>query len=82
MRRLYLTVVRPRMLYGADIFLGLSMCYKSFKDRKGGCTALNKLAAIQRSAAISIVGGLCASPNDVLDMHANLLPFHLMVDKV
>ena len=28
-----------------------------------------------------IVGGLHTSPNDVLDIHANLLPFHLLVDK-
>ena len=82
MRRLHLTVVRPRMLYGADMFLGLAMQYESFKARKGGCAALNKLATIQKSAAISIVGGLQTSPNDMLDMHANLLPFHLMVDKV
>ena len=44
--------------------------------------ALSILAAIQRSAAIVIIGGLCTSPNDILDMHADLLPFHLLVDKV
>ena len=82
MRRLYLMVVRLRMLYGADMFLGPVLQCESFKARKGGRVALNKLAAIQRSAAIAIVGGLCTSPNDALDMHANLLPFHLMVDKV
>ena len=29
-----------------------------------------------------IVGGLRTSPNDTLNMHTNLLPFHLLVDKV
>ena len=29
-----------------------------------------------------IVGGLCTSPTDLINMHANLLPFHLLVDKV
>ena len=29
-----------------------------------------------------IIGGLHTSPNDLLNMHANLLPFHLLVDKV
>ena len=28
-----------------------------------------------------IVGGLHTSLNDVLDIHANLLPFHLLVNK-
>ena len=82
LRRLYLTVVKPRMLYGADVFLGPAMHSELFKNRKGECAALNKLAAIQRGMAILIVGGLQSLPNDVLDMHANLLPFHLMVDKV
>ena len=82
MRRLYLAVVKPRMLYGADVFLGPALRSNSLKNKKGGRAALNKLAAIQRSAALSIVGGLLTLPNDTLDMHANLLPFHLMVDKV
>ena len=58
------------------------MHYESFKVRKGGRTALNKLAAIQRCAALLIVGRLCSSPNDMLDMHANLLLLHLVVNKV
>ena len=57
MRQLYLTVVKPRMLYGADVFLGPTMRYESFKNRKGRQAALNKLAAIQRSTALTIVGG-------------------------
>ena len=81
MRRLYLAVVRPRMLYGADVFLGPALRRDSFRIRKGSRAALNKLAAIQRSAAMTIVGGLRTSPTDTLDIHANLLPFHLMVDK-
>ena len=76
LRRLYMAVVIP------SVFLGPALRCKSFKDRKGGCAALGKLATIQRSAALMIVGGLCTSPNDLLDMHANLLPFHLLVNKV
>ena len=37
---------------------------------------------MQRSTAIAIVGRLHTSPNDTLDLHANLLPFYLLVDKV
>ena len=35
MRRLYLAVVKPRMLYGADVFLGPALCNDSLKNRKG-----------------------------------------------
>jgi hypothetical protein len=69
------------MLYGADVFLGPTLRSESFKNRKGSWSALKKLAAIQRSAALMIVGGLRSSPMDALDIHANLLPFHLLVDK-
>ena len=82
MCRLYLSVVRPWMLYEADMFLGPALRSTSFKVNKGGQAALNKLASIQRRAAILIVGGMCTSPTDMLDIHANLLPFHLLVDKV
>ena len=69
MRKIYLVVVVPRH-------------YESFKVRKGGQTALNKLTAIQRCAALLRVGGLCSLPNDMLHMHTNFLPFHLVVNKV
>ena len=82
MRRLYLSVVKLRMLYGADVFLGPALHNDSIRNKKGTWSALNKLAAIQRSAAIMIVGGLHTSPTDLIDMHANLLLFHLIVNKV
>ena len=82
MHRLYLSVVRPWMLYGADMFLGPALWSASFKVNKGGWAALNKLTSIQRRAAILIVGGMHTSPTDTLNIHANLLPFHLLVDKV
>ena len=81
MRKLYLAVVRPRMLYGADVFLRPAPWSDSFKVRKGRRAGLNKLAAIQRSVALLIVGGLRSSPTDSLNIHANLLLFQLMVDK-
>ena len=82
MHWLYLSVVRSQMLYRVDVFLGLALWSTSFKVNKGGHAALNKLATIQRRAAILIVGRMCTSPTDMLDIHTNLLPFHLLVDKV
>jgi hypothetical protein len=82
MYRLYISVVVPRMLYGADIFLGPALRSASRQTYQKGRAALNKLAAVQRRAALMIVGGMRTSPTDALDVHANLLPFHLLVDKV
>ena len=62
--------------------MGPALHSETIKNKKGRHAALNKLAAIQRSAAILIVGGLHSSPNDTLNMHTNLLPFHLLVEKV
>ena len=64
------------------MFLGPVLQSASFKVNKGRHAALNKLASIQRRAAILIVGGMHTSPMDMLDIHANLLLFHLLVDKV
>lgn len=81
MRKLYLTMVRPRMLYGVDVFSGPALQSNSFKVKKGRRAALKKLEEIQRSMALLIVGGLQSSPTDSLNIHANLLLFRLMVDK-
>jgi len=64
------------------VFLGPALWSTSFKVNKGGCTALNKLASIQRRAAILITGRMRTSPTNMLDIHTNLLLFHLLVDKV
>lgn len=82
MRWVYLLVVRPQMLYGPDVFLGPALWSASFKTNKGGHTALNKLALVQWRVAILIIGGMHTSPMDTLDIHANLLPFHLLVNRV
>ena len=82
MHWLYLSVVRPQMLYGADLFLGPALWSASFKVNKDRHAALNKLASIQRRAVILIIGRMHTSPMDTLDIHANLLSFHLLIDKV
>jgi len=82
MHRLYMSVVVPRMLYRADVFLGPALWSASFKVNKDRHMALNKLVSIQRKAAILIVGGMHSSPTDLLDIHTNLLPLHLLVNKV
>jgi hypothetical protein len=81
MHQLYLSVVRPQMLYRADMLLGPSLWSASFKVNKGGCAVPNKPASVQRRPAILIISRMHMSPTDMLVIHANLLPLHLLVDK-
>ena len=80
--KLYLSIAVPRMLYAADIFLmpQWKMTMRS-RDRKSSQGIINKLASVQHQAAIMIMGTLRTTAMDVLDVMANLLPFHLLVDK-
>jgi ribonuclease HI len=77
MRTYYLTVAVPRLLYAADVFL-----IPATGQRKGSKGSVNKLARIQRQAALDITGALRSTANDMLDAHANLLPFPLLVSKL
>ena len=77
MRRYYLTVALPKMLYAADIFLA-----KGTAGAKGARGMIGKLARVQREAAILITGAMRTTATDMLDVHANIIPFNLMVEKV
>lgn len=79
MRRLYISIAIPRILYAADIFL--SPATRTRKKITGGWIR-NKLAAIHGKAANMIIGGMRSSPHDASIAHANLLPFHLLVDRI
>lgn len=76
MRRYYLTVAVPKMLYAADIFLT-----QETGESKGTIGKIKKLARIQREAAILITGAMRTTATDILDIHADLLPFPLIVEK-
>jgi hypothetical protein len=76
MRRFYLTVAAPRMLYAADVFLILPR-----KAKCGTKGIVTQLARVQRRATIHITGTMRSTPTDLLNIHADLLPFELLVDK-
>ena len=80
-RTLYFSVVIPSMLYAADTFLLPIRNILDEKHEHGTVGIINKLQRIQRSMAIFITGGMVSSPTDVLDAHAGLLPFPLLVNK-
>ena len=82
MQQLYLSITVPRMLYAADIFLTPQQnAGKRAKYEHTNQAGINKLASIQRQAALMIMGAMKTTTIDVLEVMANLLPFHLLVEK-
>jgi len=70
------------MLYTADIFLTPKQNVgKQAKDTRNNRAAINKLASIQRKAAIMITGAMKTTATDIVETMANLIPFHLLVEK-
>ncbi|KAF7335977.1 RNA-directed DNA polymerase from transposon X-element [Mycena sanguinolenta] len=85
MRRLYLGVCVPRMLYAADIFLSPPPLNRTLYGRSMGCRQrgiVRKLRSIQRRAALAITGALRSTAGEVLDIYANLLPVEHLIEKV
>ena len=70
------------MLYAADIFLTPQQNVgKRANGEHSSQAAINKLASIQRRAALMITGAMKTTATDVLEVMANLIPFHLLVEK-
>jgi ribonuclease HI/exonuclease III len=85
MRQLYLAIAIPRMLYAAEIFLAPQQNTRQTTANDSTQRARSSwrpLASIQRQAAIMITGALRTTATDIIEMHANLLPFPLLVDKI
>jgi hypothetical protein len=81
-RQLYLSIAVPHMLYAADIFLTPQQNIgKRAKNNHNKQASINKLASIQRKAAIMITSTMKTTATDIIEVMANLLPFHLLVNK-
>lgn len=81
-RQLYNAAAVPAMLYGASVWL--TPIVRSSIQRiksKGSVGAADKLARVQRLAALHITGAMCTTAGDTLNAHANLLPMELLIDK-
>ena len=83
LRRLYIAVALPRIMYAADVFLNPGSRRRTVRNTvaRGGKAVVGRLASIQRRAAILITGALRTTAADVLDAHANLLPMRILIDK-
>ncbi|EJD40645.1 hypothetical protein AURDEDRAFT_43148, partial [Auricularia subglabra TFB-10046 SS5] len=79
-RRLYVAVAVPKMMYAADLWC--TPIRDGVKGRRAGSRGFAKqLATVQRAAALLITGAMRSSPGDLLDIHADLWPIRLLIDK-
>ena len=74
--QLYTSVAILYMLYKVDIFIPLPS-----SGIKGKTGFIAKLACIQRQATIHITGALYTTTTNTLDIHTDLLPFDLLIDR-
>jgi ribonuclease HI/endonuclease/exonuclease/phosphatase family metal-dependent hydrolase len=79
-KRLYTAACVPKICYAADVWSPPPPRGRKTKgeQRKGGT---GKLARIQRQALL-MLGPMRTTATDILEAHADLLPFHLLLEKV
>src|SRR5882724_135671 len=77
MRRFYIMIVIPCMLYAADLFL-IPQSGQAIRS-KGH---IKRLGRVQRQASIHVTRALRSTPTDSLDAHADLLPFQYLIEKL
>ena len=73
-KRLYTSITIPRTFYAIDVWCPPPGCL-------GSSRTMGKLRRIQHAGTLAITGGLRTTPTDLLDVHTNLLPTHLEIDK-
>ena len=81
MRQLYLAVALPKITYGIDVWYTPPSKPIGYTRNTGSVGALRNLEKIQRIATLAITGTLRSSPNDYVDIHANVLPMDLALLK-
>ncbi|EJF56326.1 hypothetical protein DICSQDRAFT_71738, partial [Dichomitus squalens LYAD-421 SS1] len=81
-RRLYLAVAVPSMLYAVDTFITPVQTHPGQTRRSGSVGAVRKLARVQREALLLITGAMRTTATDVMAAHADLLPFNSLIDKL
>lgn len=79
---LYKGIAIPRMLYAAEISLTPVTNNAGRRRVSGTVGPMAKLARVQRTAALNITGALRTTATDMIDTHADLLPFHILVNQI
>ena len=81
-RQLYQAVVVPKVTYAASVWLHPVYKHDNDKPQCGSLGVVKKLARIQHTAAITILGAMRMSPTDTLDLHAFLPPTLILLQEV
>lgn len=83
MRRAYMAICVPRMMYGADLFVTPQRKTEAdSRSKTKGREIVKKLAGVHRQEAPAIRGAMRSTSNEALNAHANLLPMTMFVDKI
>ena len=81
-RQLYQAVVIPRTTYAASVWLRPTYNRSLDSPQRGSTGMANKLGRTQCSTVTTILGALCTSPLDSLEVHAFLLPAPLLIQDI
>ncbi|KAF5386185.1 hypothetical protein D9615_002532 [Tricholomella constricta] len=82
MEQLFTAVAVPKFTYAADVWYTPIRRKPRNKRDSGSVGPAKQLAKIQRLALIAITGSMRSAPTDALELHADLLPVDLLMDKI
>ncbi|KAL5636330.1 hypothetical protein ACGC1H_004966 [Rhizoctonia solani] len=80
-RKLYVSIAVPRFTYAVDVWYR-PVTLREGERGSGSIGFAHRLTRVQRTAALSILGGLRSTPSASLDAHSRLLPVHLLLNQV
>ncbi|KAF5372349.1 hypothetical protein D9615_009262 [Tricholomella constricta] len=82
MERLFMAVAVPKFAYAADVWYTPIHRKPNHERDTGSVGAARQLAKSQRMALLAITGAMRSAPTDALELHANLPPIDLLMDKI
>jgi ribonuclease HI len=82
LRRLYLSIAVPRFAYAIDVwYTPVTLGTRPRERGKGSTGFARRLQRIQSTAARAILGAMRSSPIESLNVHAGLLPTHILLNE-
>ncbi|KAF5383227.1 hypothetical protein D9615_004786 [Tricholomella constricta] len=82
MERLFTTVAVPKFAYAADIWYMPIRRKEGHLRDSGSVGFARQLTKVHRMALIAVTGAMRSAPTDALELHANLPPVDLLLDKI
>lgn len=79
MRQLYQSVVVPKVMYAASVWLQPTYTGDHSSKTRGSKGVAKRILTIQRTAALAATGALKTTPTDALLAHADILPAPLLI---